>query len=149
MSRRSPFRRITAALSSALLLQLSLLGSGTLCPMHRGQGVSAAGAHVHAMSHAAGAEAMDHAAMARAGVGTRAAAAPDSPDGPCGDGHSCNAPWTPGACSSMGGCGLAAAAPAAVRIAIVTSSHTPAAGAAAVLLPPGPSYAPELPPPRA
>lgn len=149
MSRRSPFRRITAALSGALLLQLSLLGSGTLCPMHWADGAAAAGAHAHAMSHAAGADAMDHTSMARGAIGTRAAVAPDSPDGPCGAGHSCNAPWTPGACSTTAGCGAAAAAPAAIRMVAAASSQTPIAVAAAVLLPRGPSYAPELPPPRA
>src|SRR5690348_11893878 len=96
-------RRLAAALSSALLLQLTLLGSGTL----RAALVPATAA-VHASAgHVAGAvETHDMSAMTNDG--------PAMPQG-CDmtDGSTdCHQPWTPTSCASVVTCGSAVVLPA-------------------------------------
>lgn len=136
------FRRIAAALSSALLLQLSLLGSGTMCPM-RGHG--AAPAHAAHQGH----HGMRHAiATAAPSVGA-SAGVPGTPAGTCDVGGSCDMPWTPGGCVSMSACAIAIAVPTSALVAAASSSPTNIVAARAAALPLGPTYAPELPPPRA
>jgi len=142
-----PLRRLTAALSSVLLLQLSLLGSGTLCALQH------SGGHGGTDHASAGMAAMAHGAS---GVGNAAAmevaaTEADTPVNGC-DTHalagSCGGPWSAGTCSSMSSCASSQTATVAPLIAW-------AARAAAIGMPEpktlhaAPAPAPELPPPRA
>ena len=139
-------RRSFVALTGLFLLQLTLLGSGTLCAVYHSVGRNNAG--VDAM-HDMGA--MTSAATTRAAV----PAAPDShsPMSPadCGgtsqhDG--CGLPWAPGQCSSMTACDISATPAASIMtsasgVAMSIELPTPA------LIHSGPTFAPDLPPPRA
>jgi hypothetical protein len=140
-------RRFTAALSSILLLQLSLLGSGTLCALQH------SGAH-GATDHASvGMAAMAHGAS---GVGNAAAmdvaaTEADTPVNGCDTyalAGSCGGPWSGGTCSSMSSCASSQTVTVAPLLAWVPRA------AATVPPEPGtlhaaPAPAPELPPPRA
>ena len=136
-------RRIAAALSSVLLLQLTLLGSGTLCAM-RGTGGTG---KTHDMSAMPGVETQGSAAAASA-VSVRT---PDRTDVPPMGGHSdegCRLPWVPGPCTSMAVCSMTAMPSAMLVIALDTRPQV------ADLPMPGdlrsrPAMPPELPPPRA
>ena len=141
-----PFlRRSSAALFALLLLQLTLLGSGTLCARHHGAG----GNHVDARV-ANGMTMMSAANLASSSVVTSADNAPVSPEdcGGLGSHDGCGLPWAPGQCSSMTTCDVSLAVPASVISPTIGPIGTGA------LLPPvlaqsGPTFAPELPPPRA
>lgn len=135
MPRLSGFRRLAAALSGALLLQLSLLGSGTLC----------------AMEHGSDAHGSGHAAMRMAGP-TSEHGAPQGHDAPrcdvAGSDDGCGLPWAPGHCAAMTTCSATAAPVSAVSIQLAAA--TPAADMPEpTLIHSGPAAAPELPPPRA
>jgi hypothetical protein len=127
----SLLRRSATVLSGLLLLQLALLGSGTLCAMHRhATHVSPA---PHSMHGATGDDAMRMSPT-------------DSNDKSQTEG--CGLPWAPGQCASMTTC--------TVTVAQVASADVPIAvrAAAVALRAPemvhsGPTFAPELPPPRA
>jgi hypothetical protein len=112
-------RRTLAVLSSLFLLQLTLLGSDTLCAT--GRGAIAVGGAGHSMRGMAG-MASGH--------------------------HDCGLPWAPTQCTAMTTCGVAAA-PAAPMLASSAAPTTPVQIAAAEAGRSGPSFAPELPPPRA
>jgi hypothetical protein len=140
-------RRLSAALSSVLLLQLSLLGSGSLCALQHPSG------HVAMDGAAPGMRAMVHGAADGATVSTVMAQPSDTPDpaGGCGGNgpaSSCDGPWATGPCSSMASCAWS-------QSAGVSSALTSARAEADVnhsqprTLPAGPVVAPELPPPRA
>lgn len=123
--RLSPIFRLTAVLSSVLLLQLMLQASGTLCRVHG--------------NHESIANAM-----------SVAAAMADMPAGSCDTNHSCSIPSMPSSgCGAMASCVAAVfdmprlGAPATIPVA-----H-PVAAAASAAMPLGPALAPELPPPRA
>ena len=138
-------RRSFAALSGLFLLQLSLLGSGTLCALHHSAARNDAGAH--AMHDMTG---MSSAAATRASVSAIPDA--DSPKAPgdCGgmgrrDG--CGLPWAPGQCSSMTACDISAT-PAASIMASVTTGVMALELPTPSLIHSGPTFAPELPPPR-
>ena len=141
-------RRTVAVLSSLLLLQLTLLGSGTLCAMdHGASGVAGPGHSMHAMGDTvAGSTSATGNAMATivdvgGPVDRSDCNGPTRHDG-------CQLPWAPGQCSSVTTCGVTAA-PTAI---IVTSSTARAMSieiAAPELVRSGPTFAPELPPPRA
>ena len=141
-------RRLSVALSGVLLLQLSLLGSGTLC----------------ALQHAAGSANMTGppAPMAGMMMGTDTRGVhesviigpPDaskSPDGGCGDHQStdsCGGPWAPGPCTTMSSCTWSQSSsvvPALAAASAETDSNLPEPR----VLQTGPAIAPELPPPRA
>lgn len=138
-------RRFLAALSGLFLLQLSLLGSGTLCAIHHGAARDDAGVHtMHAMSGM------------RAGLATRASVSamhdadrPMSPAdcGGMGEHGGCRLPWAPGRCS-MTACDVSAT-PAASIVASVTISVMTFELPTPAFFHPGPIFAPELPPPRA
>lgn len=124
-------RRIAAALSSLLLLQLTLLGSGTLCAMPSG----AAAGHMHDMGGMAG---MTQSDVAR----------PDAPPPSSHPDDGCRLPWSPGQCATMTACAIAAMPVAPVIVALDTRP------ALAELPMPAdlgsrPAAPPELPPPRA
>ncbi len=151
MRRPSLLHRLTAVLSSTLLLQLSLRGSGTLCSMHGHETTKTATAHSAHMSHGAHRMADGVRAQAPAAVSPVATdgATPTGLPGGCDMSEtSCNMPWSPSGCASMSACAIGVSAPAQVALAIgstaAPSVELPAAGS----LPLGPTYAPELPPPR-
>ncbi len=128
----TPLRRVTAALSSALLLQLSLLGSGTLCGDRGPETGAAAATAAHAMQ----------------GMHEADTDAPAACDAAPGADEGCRLPWAPGHCATMSGCAVAAlppvvqAATMSLPAATLDPSDPPAAHS-------GPAAAPELPPPRA
>lgn len=144
----SLLRRIAAALSGALLLQLTLLASGTLCAMHAGDGMRGM------MDAPAGRAA--HAAVAPAAAATVAEATP-APSTDRGAPHDCDAtgsqgdcgsPWSAGSCASMATC-TATAAPSVLRIAEALQGHGAPSTIDPARIHSGPAAAPELPPPRA
>jgi hypothetical protein len=153
----SLLRRFTAALSSALLLQLTLLASGTLCAMHGAGGmeeVTAAHAMVgmHPGADEMGAPTQHGSPVSSVGA-TESAPSPHSgmPRGcdASSKGEGCGLPWAPGQCATMTTCTIAAASPSAelsAQVAVHTDGPTLAE---AVLFHSGPAAAPELPPPRA
>lgn len=138
--------RAVAALSGLFLLQLMLLGSGTLCAMHHG--LARAGASNHAMALAG----LAHQTRSHESAVT-STGEPNTPMSPMdcngsGSHDDCRLPFAPGQCSSVATCDVSATPAAAIG--------APAyARAAALELPSpafghsGPTFAPELPPPRA
>lgn len=130
----SPIRRSFAALLALLLMQLMLLGSGTLCAMHHERGSSmASDARI----------AHDHAGHSQLHESHPAPVANETAEQPAPGG-----PWSPGHCASMAACDVGTAlvpsveTPAPIlRVALVVRSSAAA--------PAGPTFAPELPPPRA
>ena len=129
--RRRLIRRIGAALSSLLLLQLTLLGSGTLCAMPGG----AASMRMHDMGGMAG--------MTQPQVDREQTPPPSShpTDG-------CRLPWSPGQCATMTACTMAAM-PAATVIVALDARPTIAELPMPANLGSRPATPPELPPPRA
>jgi hypothetical protein len=129
----SLLRRAFAALSGLLLLQLTLLGSGTLCLMQTG---------AHARFSAHGAHGMAAMAESRSvNVARVGDARSDVPTGPA----NC-LPVAP-ECSAMTTCAISAA-PAATLVALAAARGVALAIAAPSPLQAGPSFAPEIPPPR-
>ena len=122
-SRGRLIRRFGAALSSILLLQLTLLGSGTLCAMPSDMGAMPG---------------MTHSVV-------------DRPETPPPSSHpidGCRLPSSPGQCATMTACSIAAMPAAAVIVAldarpVVSELPMPAD------LGSRPATPPELPPPRA
>lgn len=140
-------RRLAAALFSILLLQLTLLGSGTLCGMH-GNGKGQMRAHdMRAMNGAARVSAAPGSAAQRASVPDVQPVSPSPCDGPTG-GADCGLPWAPGQCSSMTSCTVSAA-PASAVIALSSASRALPDLADPATIGSRPLAAPELPPPRA
>ena len=141
-------RRTIAALSGALLLQLSLLASGTLCTMHGAASARPSAHDMHAMHSmdagvapgmAPGMISAD--AAAPAGDSSQGCDASSRTDG-------CRLPWAPGQCTSMTTCATPATPSAAVVAQVVSvrgESNLPEPRA----IHSGPVAAPELPPPRA
>ena len=116
-------RRIGAALSSILLLQLTLLGSGTLCAMPGDMGA------MRGMTHSV----------------------VDRPETPPPNSHpddGCRLPWSPGQCATMTACSIAAMPAATVIVAL---DVRPMISDLPIPTDPGsrPATPPELPPPRA
>lgn len=129
--RERPIRRIGAALSSILLLQLTLLGSGTLCAMPSG----AASAQMHDMGGMAGMTQSD-------------AARPDAPPPSNHPDDGCRLPWAPGQCATMTACTVAAM-PAATIVVALGARPTICELPMPAHLGSRPLSPPELPPPRA
>lgn len=138
-------RRSFAALFALLLLQLTLLGSGTLCAKHHGVG----GSHVDARV-ANGMTTMSAADLASSSVVMSAGNPPVSPEdcGGLGSHDGCGLPWAPGQCSSMTACDVSLAVPASDVAPIIGPIGTVAL-LSSMLMASGPTFAPELPPPRA
>lgn len=138
-------RRLTAVLMSLLLLQLMLPGSGAFCTMSGDSG--------HAMAGMTGAPAMAGMAHetaaptqpARTHGETAVVASADDQQG----GDDCHQPWASGTCVSMASClvGVTALPSRTIETvgvpASVAETREPAAARA------GPTFAPEIPPPRA
>jgi len=138
-------RRLSAALSGVLLLQLSLLGSGTLCALQGPSAPAAAPPAMTGMTHGAGGN------VTASTVMEQSADALEDPANGCGGpgrAHSCDGPWATGRCTSMSSC-------ASSQPATVTSVFAWVRGDISIDLPEprsllaGPVVAPELPPPRA
>ena len=153
MHRRSPLHRATALVSGLLLLQLSTLASGTLCRMD-GDGptrvAAAAGAHL------SGGPTRAHVGSAHAADASNVTAMSDAsggmPAGACdmaGTSHSCDAPWSSGTCNSSSGCLTTTAAVALADGSVSQPKAGIARIVASAMMPAGPAFAPELPPPRA
>ena len=139
-------RRLSAAFSSVLLLQLSLLSSGTLCAVQHTSGHAAmrAGAWLMpGMSQAA--------RSATVSAATQQPTTPaENPADGCGGhraGDSCGGPWATGSCTSMGACAWSQSA--AVPALTAVNSETRVNHSEPRTLRTGPVVAPELPPPRA
>ena len=139
MPHLSLVHRLTAVLSSALLLQLSLLSSGAPCPMH-GHDLAE-----HGSSHMG----MTHVGMAAATVmGTGESPVPNGRCDMNGSGRPCDSPWSSNGCAAMATCVVAVAASPAVMQLATHSFATASPRAPLASVPLGPSFAPELPPPR-
>lgn len=139
-------RRIAAAFTTALLLQLTLLAGGTLCAL---QG----GAAPDTMAGMAGLHGAHRAGAATNRVSPALWAVSDTPpathrcDG-TEQGDGCRHPWAPGQCVSMTTC-TAVGAPAGEIIAQVAVFSSTADLPEPASIASGPTAAPELPPPRA
>lgn len=129
----SRLHRFAAVLSGILLLQLTLLGSGTLCGMRAGD--RAVGGQMVAMANGAMPTHAQHDAPAKG-----CDAAPTS--------HDCTSPAAPGTCAGMVSCATVAA-PQVQLVAIATPRLTTIALPEPANVVSGPALAPELPPPRA
>lgn len=132
-----PFRRVAALVSSLLLLQSVLIGSGFACalPMPMGQPTPAGAELSTAMSDMTG---MDMSGSQQQ----------PSSKAPGSDGSPCRLPWAPAGCQSMAPCApVAIAETAEVASPLVRGAYSIAA--LDVLTPPSRSTPPELPPPKA
>ena len=141
-------RRLTAAFSSALLLQLSLLASGPPCQMPgepQAAQVEAATAGHQAM-HLAGTPYV----ASVASVPVAGAPAPQSSACDMSASHrSCHVPCAPEDCAIMSGCAGSPPVLPSGAVAVATIVQTTLVAPARVLIPSGPTFAPEPPPPRA
>ena len=143
--RMRPVRRLTVLLMNFLVVQLVLVGGGAQSGLVR-SGV----AHAHHVAPA-GAPAEDARAdrVGRAaGMTAEVSHAADCPD--CdtpAERSPCDAPMSPGACSTMPSCAVALAAD--VPAAPIWSATAARVDAVSDTTPAGPAAAPELPPPRA
>jgi hypothetical protein len=133
--------RSFAALSGLFLLQFLLLGSGTLCAMQHGTLHQSASRHAMQMTGTA------HQTNSHETIVTSADS--DGPVSPADASNSddCQVPIVPGQCASMSACNTSATP----SETLTASLPEPTVG---VVLPTpvrahsGPTYAPELPPPR-
>ena len=142
----SLIRRLTATLSSALLLQLTLLGTGTSRTMHTGATMDAT-AQAHAMSGMAEHVTVDKHESGWA-VGRSDSSGPSHGLGGSSDGEGCCVLLSPGQCTSTTTCSLTAAPSTRAEWRVATSLRAPELPEPD-LLQSGPRAAPELPPPRA
>lgn len=135
---RRPFRRVAALISSLLLLQLVLVGSGFACAMPMPMGQQSPPA-----ANAASTAVSDMVGMDMSGSQREA-----SSKAPASDRSPCRFPWAPAGCQSMAPCAPVAMAQAAEVASLpVTGAYVVAA--LDVLTPPSRSTPPELPPPKA
>lgn len=139
-------RRAFAALSGLFLLQLMLLGSGTLCAMHHSLASVGAANHAMALAGVAHQNGAHESVVASAGE-------PNTPMSPMdcngsGSHDDCRLPFAPGQCSSVTTCDVSATPAAAIAAPLYAHAvaREPASPAFAHS---GPTFAPELPPPRA
>lgn len=143
----SILRRCSAALAALLLLQLSLLGSGTLCALQETQetasvrGTGMAGMPGMAAHQAASPSSAQH------GSGAEHCSVPSSCDATRGT-PDCGLPWSPAVCSAMTTCATVVA-PSVVALTILDRAVPAADLPEPLQLRTGPADAPELPPPRA
>lgn len=136
-------RRISAAFTTVLLLQLTLLGSGTLCTLQGGVASSGmAGMHE---KHRAGLATSDVSSSLQLPLSDPAAPHPCDASQM---GGGCGQPWAPGQCVGMTTC-----ATVAVSAHAVVAQMTDAINALELPEPAdiasSPAVAPDVPPPRA
>lgn len=138
--------RFVAALSSLLLLQFLALGSGTLCAIQHSMTRAST---AHSMHHMSAAGRSDMSVMASMTV-TTAAEAPVNPADCNGSGQhdGCGLPFAPGQCSSMTTCAISAM-PAVMDVSSADVGTVVLELSSPTLEHSGPTFAPELPPPRA
>ncbi len=149
MPRLKRLHRIVAVLSGALLFQLSVLASGTVCPMHGDHATASSGA-----MEAAGAGHAHHGAhdSAMTDMAGKSPSAPKAPVGGCdmtGTGKSCDVPFAPSGCASMANCVIAVSATPAATALVTAPRPVAVQVVASADMPLGPAFAPEVPPPRA
>jgi hypothetical protein len=135
-----------AVLSGLFLLQLSLQASGTWCAMHRGAGRNGVGMNEKTEMPGMSRDVAAHASVSAMLHGDAPTSSGDC--GGMGQHNDCGLPSAPGQCQSMTACGVGAnpverTVLAAVTRAVRVDLLSPA------LLHSGPTFAPELPPPRA
>ena len=142
-------RRSVAALSTVLLLQLSLLGSGTLCALRHAAAPSNPERLMEAM------KGMSHETVTPVGKHVSSVmnqAEPGSQDAgsgcPSSDHEPCRGPWAPGTCASMGACAWSQIVSFEPTRGSVRNSSA-ATRIEPLMLHAGPAFAPEIPPPRA
>jgi hypothetical protein len=136
------FRRSVAALTGLFFLQLTLLGGGTACALRHGVAKSEAADHAQ--------RTMAHQTSAHETIVTSSeSSARTDPIGCNGtaDRDDCRLPLAPRQCSSMTTCDVTATA-AAIINELVRVQTTDLALPSPTETPSGPSFAPELPPPR-
>lgn len=143
-------RQSVAALSTVLLLQLSLVGSGTLCALRHGGALGGAEPSMEGMTgmtHETAATVAGHSPM----VTEQAGPASQDAESGCpsrGESEPCHGPWAPGTCASMNSCAWSQGVPFEPTFA--SADNDPgAAGPEPPMLHTGPAFAPEIPPPRA
>lgn len=136
--------RLSAALSGVLLLQLSLLGSGTLCALQHAAGRSDSSAEMSGMAMGRGATAVHQAAVI---APTDASKSSDRGCGGRDAADSCGGPWAPGSCTTMSSC---AWSQSTTVMPGLSTANAESGGTLPEpkLLQAGPVIAPELPPPR-
>ena len=138
-------RRAFIAVFGLLLLQFMLLGSGTVCALHHGAARARDQSHAMHMGESLQRTSAPH---------TTVLAAVTLDDGPmtpmdgAGDHESCRMPLLPGPCASMSACSISATPSRAVGTSIGSrvvafALPSPDQGHS------GPTFAPEIPPPRA
>lgn len=143
-------RQLVAAVSTVLLLQSSMQGSGTLCALwhtgvHHGAVSSMEG--MTGMAGEAAAPVVGHAVtdVNRGGL----ASEENAPGCPTrGESQPCHGPWAPGTCASMSSCAWSQGIPFEATLASV-GIDPGAAGLEPLTLHSGPTFAPDIPPPRA
>jgi len=140
----SSVRRSFAALCGLLLLQLMLLGSGTLRAAHGGMGNDGMARNAMSMPSMAHVMTSDGSVIASSGDG----GGPTSPTDCRGEHGDCHLPFAPGHCSAMTTCAVTAK-PAATVVVSASARTSARAVSTRALVPLGPTFAPELPPPRA
>lgn len=135
-------RRSVAALSGVFLLQLMLLGSGTLCAMQHSTLHQSGSGHTRQMARMA----QQTSSHENSVVGANEADGPATP-AEASNHDGCGVPLAPGQCPTMSVCTISAAPSEAVAASV------PLYTVALILTTParahsGPTFAPELPPPR-
>ena len=141
-------RRFSAALSTVLLLQLSLLGSGTLCMLQHPSGHAAMGAEALVMPGMRPNAARLTTVSSVIEQPVNAAENPTDGCGGHGAGDSCGGPWATGSCTSMSSCAWSQSA-AVPPTLTAENRETSVNHSEPRTLRAGPVVAPELPPPRA
>ena len=138
------FHRCFAAFSALLLMQLTLLGSGTLCALHGAQnGLATRAVAARPSAESANAHSRAHTRLASRDVPAHAHSCDAS-----GGAQDCGLPASPGSCTGMTACAVATA-PAVVTVADAAALTSSDAIGEPAALRSGPASAPELPPPRA
>ena len=141
----SVLRRTIAAISGLFLLQLMLVGTGTLCAMRHGAAQPGETGHVMQMvggtqqtsSHQSTVSGVDDGGSPVNPADTR----PSDHDG-------CRVPLAPGQCGSMSTCSISAA-PSKIAVTSISLQRLALALPDPTQGQSGPTFAPELPPPRA
>lgn len=138
--------RSFATLSGLLLLQLMLLGSGTLCTMHGGEGADGTTGNAMTMARMAH-QTSSHGSSVASSDDDNSPMSPADCNRP-GDHDGCRLPFAPGQCSSMTACDISATLAETVGMSAYVRTNALAVPSQA-LTHAGPTFAPELPPPRA
>lgn len=146
---RSPLvRRFVAVFSSVLLLQLPLVTGGTPCRTPEDR--QATSVEEMPVGHDGMQEDAPHSVSSTESVPADSPLAPHANACDTNASHrSCHVPCTPGGCALMSGCAISAPIRPCGAIVVPTLVRAASVGSARGLMPRGPTFAPEPPPPRA